>query len=364
VESVSRDLVGLHSSDAASVYLAATARVPDFSSEQLERALYDERTLARVLGMRRTMFVVPINLVPVIHAACTRDLSKRERRRTIRFIENAGIAKDGGRWLRKIETATLQLLQARGKASAAELSTEIPALRKKIPVGAGTKWEGTIGVSTRVLFLLANDGKIVRTRPRGTWLSTQYQWAPLDSWLGIDIDELDTESARKQLVRLWLRSYGPGTFTDLKWWTGWNATHASHALAGAGAVEIDLVTGTGYLLQDDHGPETIAPSSAALLPSLDPTTMGWSEREWYLGAHRARIFDRNGNAGPTVWWEGRIVGGWAQRPDGEVVFRLLEDVGSDARAAIEQKAQELGSWLGEVRIIPRFRTPVEKELGS
>jgi hypothetical protein len=59
---------------------------------------------------------------------------------------------------------------------------------------------------------------------------------------------------------------------------------------------------------------------------------------------------------------GRIVGGWAQRKDGEVAFRLLEDVGVDAVAAVEAEAERLRAWLGEVRVTPRFRTPLEREL--
>jgi hypothetical protein len=57
-----------------------------------------------------------------------------------------------------------------------------------------------------------------------------------------------------------------------------------------------------------------------------------------------------------------VVGGWAQRRSGEVVLRLLEDVGADAGAAIETEAARLAAWLGPVRVTPRFRTPLEREL--
>ncbi|WP_420717983.1 DNA glycosylase AlkZ-like family protein [Streptomyces sp. H34-S4] len=40
-------------------------------------------------------------------------------------------------------------------------------------------------------------------------------------------------------------------------------------------------------------------------------------------AHRPALFDYAGNIGPTVWWNGQIIGGWAQRADGEMVHRLL-----------------------------------------
>jgi hypothetical protein len=100
----------------------------------------------------------------------------------------------------------------------------------------------------------------------------------------------------------------------------------------------------------------------AFLPALDPTVMGWKERGWYLGEHGPPLFDRAGNAGPTVWSDGRIVGGWAVRPGGEVVYRLLEDVGADAAAGVEAEAARLSAWLGEMRVIPRFATPLAREL--
>jgi hypothetical protein len=65
-----------------------------------------------------------------------------------------------------------------------------------------------------------------------------------------------------------------------------------------------------------------------------------------------------------VWSDGRIVGGWAQRPDGRVAVRLLSDVGRVARKAIDAAAEELGAWLGPVRVTPRFRTPLERELST
>jgi hypothetical protein len=102
----------------------------------------------------------------------------------------------------------------------------------------------------------------------------------------------------------------------------------------------------------------------ALLPTLDPTTMGWKERDWYLGPHAPILFEHNGNAGPTVWWEGRVVGGWSQRRDGEIVFRLLEDVGGDAVRAVETEAERLAEWLGDVRFAPGFLPPFQRELAA
>jgi hypothetical protein len=118
------------------------------------------------------------------------------------------------------------------------------------------------------------------------------------------------------------------------------------------------------VLPDDLDPASEAPPWVALLPALDPTTMGWKERDWYLGGHAKALFDTNGNAGPTVWWDGRVVGGWAQEADAGVVYRLLEDVGADAANAVAAAAEALTRWLGGVRVTPRFRTPLERELSA
>jgi hypothetical protein len=149
-----RDLVALHSTDPASVFLSAMARSVDASPAALERALYDDRSLLRMLGMRRTMWVVPLELAAIIHAGCTKAIAARERARLVQFLEQGGVADDGARWLRHL------------------------------------------------------GGR------------------------------------------------------------------------------------SGLLSADDAEPVVPPQPWAALLPALDPTVMGWTERSWYLGDHRAPLFDR------------------------------------------------------------------------
>ena len=127
-----------------------------------------------------------------------------------------------------------------------------------------------------------------------------------------------------------------------------------------GAVEVDLHGSPGYALPDDLEPVPEPAPWAALLPGLDVTTMGWSERDWYLGEHRADVFDTNGNAGPTAWWDGRVVGGWRQDADARVQLQLLEDPGRDGRKALTRKADQLTEWLAGIRISPRFPSRLSK----
>ena len=334
-------MVGLHATDPATVYLAARARLSGSAGPELDRALYEERTLLRIIGMRRTLFVFPLELAAVVQAACTESIAAAQRRRYAKLIEEGGIAKDGRRWLARAEAATLKALAGRGEAFATELSSDVPQLRKKVHYGEGKTWAGSTSMTTWVLFLLAAEGRVVRGRPRGTWTSSQWSWAPAESWLEEPLPRLEPEQARAELASRWLKAFGPAGADDLKWWTGWTLTQARAALAAIDAVEVDLDGRTAFIVPGDDENEPEVEPWAALLPALDPTVMGWKERDWYLGEHRPALFDTAGNAGPTVWWNGRIVGGWSVRKDGEIPFRLLEDVGADAEAAIEAEAARL-----------------------
>ena len=354
-------VVALHGTDAASVFLAALARMRDGDVASVEHALYEERSLLRVLSMRRTMFVAPVETAAVMLAACSRDVAARERRKLIGFLEAAGIG--GAEWLAGAEQAALESLAARGEATATELAGDDPRLARTLVLGAGTKYEAKVTVASRVLIVLGAEGRVIRTRPSGSWTSTQFRWAALSSWHP-GVEDHEDDSARVELARLWLASFGPGGAEDLRWWAGWTAGQTRAALAGVDTVEVSLDGGVGVVLAGDEEPVRAEAPWAALLPALDPTTMGWKERAWYLSGHRELLFDRNGNASPTVWWEGRVVGGWAQAPGGEIRTRLLEDVGAEGEAAIEREAARLAARVGAATLSPRARarSAVEQEL--
>ena len=135
-------------------------------------------------------------------------------------------------------------------------------------------------------------------------------------------------------------------------------------LAEIGAVEVDLDGAVGYVLADDVDDSAAVAPWAALLPPLDPTTMGWIERDWYLGPYKPQLVDSTGNAGPTAWWDGRIVGGWRQRDSADVELQLLEDVGKEGTRALGREAERLTEWFADKRVLPRFPSPLSKSLAD
>ncbi len=361
---VARSLVAVHSTDPSSVYLAMLARMTAGGLQAVERALYQDKTLIRLLGMRRTVFVAALDIAPLIQAACSRAVAARERRKLLSWLAESGVGDDVDGWLAEVEQSALGALAVRGEATAAELAADDPRLQTRLLLARGTSSEGRASVSSRVLFLLAAQGQVVRARPRGSWTSHQYRWAPLALWYPQGLTGWETETAEIELARHWLRAYGPATADDLRWWAGWTKTQVRRILTVLQPVEVDLDGVAGMMLADDTEPAPDVPPWAALLPGLDSTPMGWRHRDWFLGEHGPRLFDRAGNVGPTLWWGGRVVGGWAQDGDGEIVCRFLEDAGSDAIDAAHAAAARMAAALDGVRLTARTRgmTWLEQDL--
>lgn len=175
-------------------------------------------------------------------------------------------------------------------------------------------------------------------------------------WLGEVPSASSAADGYEEIIRCWLRTFGPGTEDDIVWWLGATRAVVRAALARLGAVEVSLDRGgRGWLLPDDLDEVPDPGSWVALLPSLDPTVMGWRDRDFYISGSRDLLFDRQGNAGSTLWVDGRVVGYWVQNNTGTVELRLLERVTVHARRALEAEAARLTRWLNGVQVpdIPR-----------
>ena len=363
VVSAAAAVVALHGTDPGSTFLAARARTEGVGVADIERALYDERTLVRVMAMRRTVFVAPADAAPVLIAGAGDDVARDERRKLVGLLRAGGVT-DPEAWLDEVEPVALAVFDELGDVTPADLVAADERLASTVVLAPGTRNETTVRLASRMLTVLAAEGTIVRGRPKGSWTSMQFRWSAIERWSPAAAVALDPVEAETELARRWLARFGPATEADLTWWTKWTKTRTRRALAAAGAIEVDLCGTAGLVLPDDLAPTPAVEPWGALLPALDPTTMGWKGRDWYLGDHGKALFDINGNAGPTVWWDGRIVGGWAHTPTGEIVLSLLDDIGADAVATLEAEAETLADWIGDVRLTARARgySPVERRL--
>ncbi len=343
----------LHATEPASVYLSLVAR-SEASRADIDRALYDDRVVVKQLAMRRTLFVFPRDLLPAVWGSASARVAAQLAARLVKEVEGNGVATDGSSWLRTTEAAVLRVLEADGPATTAELRVRLPALASRVELAPGKAYGGSFPLAPRVLSLLGARSLIMRGENSLGWHLARPRWTLTTDWLGVPPRASDPVTGYRVLVERWLRTFGPGTETDLVWWLGATKAAVRRALADLGAIEVELTDGVGYLLPDDLADlDASDPPEpwAALLPVLDPTTMGWKQRGFYLAQSDVpQIFDSNGNAGATAWWNGQVVGCWVQDPDGVVEVVALRDVGQEGRRALRAEADRLTGWLDGHRV--------------
>jgi Winged helix DNA-binding domain len=365
-EAVTRAVLALHATDPASVYLSVLARSAASTLTDVAQAMYGQRSLVRWMAMRRTLFVFLREDIPMIQAAVSTPLAKVLRTRLISQLERNGteppIAGDAGAWLNDLASRVEHALDERGTATGAQLSTDEPELATSILVRAPS--DRPQNVTTSLLTLMSAEGRLVRSTPTGGWTSRHHRWEPVGRWWPDGLPAQDTGQAQQALARRWLTRFGPATIEDLQWWTGWNKTTTRGVLANLPVAEVDLHGQPGITLLelDDDGPDDGGPGVASLLPALDPTPMGWKHRDWFLGLDHQAIFDSAGNIGPTLWWNGEIIGSWAITATGELRTRVLADRGAAAIAAIDTAAAHLHQRLNGATVTPAIRTSLERSI--
>lgn len=374
-----RDIVALHATSAAGPYLALWARVPEFRRQTLQDLLYERRELVRVLCMRTTLHIVLSDELPYFHQADAQRRRLAEQRDTENLLVLAGVCEQGQARtaLKKLLRRVLAVLTKRGPSTVHEISQAVPELHAKIRYSVGKAYEGEFSLGSRLVPGMCALGLLVRARPRGSpssWRSNLYEYAALADWLpDVDLNSATPLQAQTWLVRQYLAAFGPVTPDDIQWWAGLSKSETNTALR---ALESSLVTvaiegldGGHLMLADDaRRLRHFAPPKAPyvfLLPALDPYIMGYQDRQRSLRVapeHRDKVFDRAGNAMPTVWVNGQVVGAWSQRKDGSVVYGLFEPVGDDALMMLAYEARRLESFLEGEFLALSTSTPFTRNL--
>ena len=284
-------------------------------------------------------------------------VATQQRKKMAGDVEKAGITRDGPRWVEETTEAVLATLHDQGPMTTMELRAAVPALEARLVISPGKTYGGEFPVASRVLTTLASSGAVVRGENDGGWKTSRPRWTVMSDWVDVG-PTLSEAEGYAALVRSWLCTFGPGSEADITWWLGATKAAVRRALTDLEAVEVGLGHGTGWVLPDDLDDEEQAEPRAVLLPALDPTTMGWKDRGFYLGDHAERLFDSNGNAGPTAWWDGRIVGGWAQAEDGTVLVVPAEALEGDAERALDAAAGRLTEWLAGDVVNTIYQSPL------
>ncbi|MDG4824653.1 winged helix DNA-binding domain-containing protein [Asanoa sp. WMMD1127] len=360
-EEAARAVVCLHATEPPSVHLSCWARVDGVTVDDVERALYETRTLVRQQSMRETLFVFPRDLVPAVWGSAAARVAAVHRKRLLKDLERwaANGASHGAAWLATVEKAVLARLADGEPRSSKQIRESVPEAGGVLEQAPGRTWGGRVAIAPKILTQLSLDGAVARAGNAGAWHTSRPTWTTTQAWWGQRVPgALTSREGYAELVGRWLWSYGPGTVEDIAWWLGATKSVVRTALDDVGASPVSLADGAvGWLRADDLEPVAAPEPWVALLPLLDPTVMGWQARAFYLGPHAPHLFDSAGNAGTTAWVNGRVVGAWVQDPTGAVRLRLLEDVPATAHEALLAEARRLTAWLDGQRVFTVYPSP-------
>jgi hypothetical protein len=335
---ITEDLCGLHSTELNTSYLSLFVRIRNFKKEDLEQELYINKTLGRIRGMRRTLFIQTKNMIPVVHAA-TFKLSEKTFQK---YMEFHGISlKD----YQEISNSIIEILKGK-ELSASEIRKE---LNSKLNIPA-------------IIQLMCNYSLLIRGRPIKDWKDRRNKYVLFkEQFPNIDLAKLNEKNAIKQLVERYITTYGPVTENDISWWTGLTKTKIRGAFNNfeeqLERVKVSNNKGNFIIYESDISRLKDINNSEKdilnFLPELDPYLMGYKERERYIdSSNKNRVFDRSGNATATILINGRVIGVWdvEEKPEPLVKFYLFTSIEDNLKNELYDKAQKIGTFYLDTNV--------------
>ena len=183
----------------------------------------------------------------------------------------------------------------------------------------------------------------------------------------VDLHRWDEETAIRELIHRYVRSYGPVTINDVSWWTGFTKQRCRAALATLEIEEVAVDGWPGPLFRATRKEEVDQPESDVYaLPLLDPYVQGYKDRARFLqpGRHDF-VYDGGGNATATLVQRGRIIGVWqpSEEPRESVRYHLFGGGPDSTRRAAESELAAAGLLYFD-RPVDVVETPIMKPLSA
>ncbi|HEY2957908.1 MAG TPA: winged helix DNA-binding domain-containing protein [Actinomycetota bacterium] len=337
---VAAAVCGAHAQVLSAGELSIGVRLAGATRARVRQALWEERSLVKAFGPRGT-----------VHLLATRDLPMWTG--ALAAAPPAGSGQREG--VRLTPEQTDQVVEAIAAALAdAELTAD--ELGEAVVVRAGRwagelvmpafdgmwpRWRQALGTAAKrgALCFGPNRGrKVTYTSPR--------RWLP-------GFRPADGPAALAELVRRYLRAYGPATPRQFARWLGAPPRWAAELFAAmAGQLEeVELAGNTAWVAAGDATPPDGGPSGVRLLPYFDAYAVGCHPRELlFPGRASERALSPSGQAGnyPVLLVDGTVAGVWHQRRSGRALDLTVEPLGRLAaahRRQLDEQAQRLGGFL-------------------
>lgn len=365
LNAVLREIGGAQAQVLSAAQIAVWARVRDVRLGDIEARLSSERTLARAWCMRRTMYLLPSGSL----ATFVRGSALRAERE-VRWVLSRGVP---GQTLEEVIATVLRTLDE--PLTQTELAGRVSKslgyrLRSKVGGGWGDRGRvacvevGTLALSASYLLHLAGARGVICAGPKQ---GTETTFVRADRWAR-PWKDLPPKQAEEELLRVYLRAYGPATISDFIWWTGMFASDAkqiwSRLEEELADVEIDESKAT--VLKRDLGALRSAElevPSVRLLPYFDSYLLGHRTKSHIVDVgHRSQVYRPQGWVAPVLLVDGLVRGIWSHALAGQKLAVRVETHSSlrnDVTSVVKEEAESLAAFLGcsDVKTVIERRGP-------
>lgn len=318
-------LVGMHSARLTTPFLACRARVPQFCPQQWQTQ-HETKSVIKLRCMRKTLHTISCRHAAILHQA-TVDFRLLEIRRQHKLLST------GERRVSAIKDKILTAVEA-GPLPSTEIEKAVSAQIRM----SGKELNYQIRTTIRELW---ETGLLCYLDRSMKWGTEQRRYGlTAKEFPRLDLSEIDPGTAQRKLLLAYISAYGPATIKDMHWWSGISRRRIVGILQELcdeiQAVRVEsfnqecFLTRANYNYLGDARSRLSEDPWVEFLAYEDPSLKGYFEtRSRYVSpCHLGRLFNKIGEARPSVVVSGSVVGIWGWHKHKErlyiELFRTLE----------------------------------------
>ncbi|TFG03718.1 MAG: hypothetical protein EU542_01335 [Promethearchaeota archaeon] len=352
---ITEDICGLHATGTIEPYIQLFVRAKSFEKEDLDTELFTKKTLGKIRGMRKTLFIFTKDLMEIVYPFAKNLTEDRE----LKYLKYRNISlEEYGELSKQI----LTLLQ-NNEFSTSQIKQKIKTKKDLVAV----------------ISVMCDQMLLIRGKPVSSWRDRRLLYAPFKSYFPtLNLSKYTESEALTLLIERYIRSYGPVSIDDIIWWSGITKTkfnsifmQMEDELMNIRILDLDYE----YLIVSKDIDSIKKPdlhlNSVNLLPLLDPYMMGYKNRERYVDIKRYDyIFDRSGNATQVILQDGFVIGIWdvILKPEPICKLYFFEDVDDNILKIITLKAKKLAAFITgkelQIHICNSMVPLTKKNMGS
>lgn len=359
---------GIQNSPPGSALLALHARVRNLTQEQVADAVTEEKSLLQTWSMRGAPFYFPAADAPIFTTGVLPPTEEAMRH----FIPGVEPAMDklGMSLIETVELtgAEIGAVLSGRRLALNELGAEIATrIARRLPKRQRDIWdeegpyapdqplgEGVVHFCIRILTLQ----RVICLAPRA---GNRAMFVLVDEWLGHPIPDIDPEVARAELLRRYLRCYGPSRRADFAAWAGIRASDADPwwSLVEDELTGVDFDGASWILTQDLEALRSApTPKGVRLLPPRDPYTQVRDRETIIDKKYHREVWKTVGEPG-AVLADGAITGIWRPRKRGRQLTITVKTFGSlpdRDKKSLQDEAEQVAPLRGASSVAVEFHT--------